>query len=400
MLKKHVIAVCLIAASTLLVYSNTFHSTFHFDDVEQIVENSKIKDLGNLREILNGQRGVAVATFAVNYAIGGLNVFGYHLVNILIHIINGILVYFLIFLTLSLIKNPPFSKGGAGGFDGWSSRIALYVALIFAVHPVQTQAVTYITQRMESLASLFYLLGLLLFISGARARSFFTTSLLYCGVLASYILGFKSKEIVITLPAILFLYDLYFISSGNVKGLLKRWPLYLSLFILLLYLASKTMVPADAVNAIKGDAFSDVTNATAGFAVKEITPGQYLLTQFNVIMTYLRLLILPVEQNLDYDYAVSRSLFELRTLLSFIGVVSILSAAVYLFMRPVSWITRHGRIISFFILWFFIILSPTSSFIPIQDVIFEHRVYLPSVGFIAIFVILLDEILNKAKKVE
>lgn len=400
MLNKHVTAILLITAAALLAYSNTFHATFHFDDVYLIVENATIKDLKYLPEILSGPRGLAIATFSLNYAIGGLNTFGYHVVNLLIHIANGVLVYFLIFLTLSLMKNPPFAKGGAGGFNGWSSRIAMYAALIFAVHPIQTQAVTYITQRMESLASLFYLLALLLFLKGAKATRAVSAILLYSGVVISYFFAFKSKEVAITLPAVIFLYDLYFISSGNTKALLKRWPLYAVLLFLLVHLSVKTGIPAGAVGAVTSTGFSDVTNATAGFAVKEITPGQYLLTQFNVIMTYLRLLLIPVEQNLDYDYAVSRSLFELRTLLSFIGIVSILSAAVYLFMRPVSWITRHGRIISFFIFWFFVILSPTSSFVPIQDVIFEHRVYLPSVGFIAIFAILLDEFVNKFKKVE
>lgn len=395
MFKRHILAISLIVMATLLVYSNSFHASFHLDDGPEIVENPKIKDLRNLNEILWSQRGVAIATFALNYAVGGLDVFGYHLVNIIIHIINGVMVYFLIFLTLSLMKNPPFAKGGAGGFDGWSSRIALYTSLLFVVHPIHTQAVTYIVQRMESLASLFYLLALLLFIKGANTKKATSAIILYSGVVLTYFLGFKSKEIAITLPAIIFLYDLYFVSGGNIKAMLRRWPLYLILGFLLAYLASKTMVPSSAVGAITGGGFNDVSEASAGFAVKTITPLQYLYTQFNVIMTYMRLLILPLKQNLDYDYPISKTLFELRTFISFTCILAILSTAMYLFMRPISRITCHGRFISFFILWFFIILSPTSSFIPIVDVIFEHRIYLASVGFMAIFVILFDETFDR-----
>ncbi|MDO8445576.1 MAG: hypothetical protein Q7T53_05645 [Deltaproteobacteria bacterium] len=382
--KKHILAIGLIAVAAFLVYSNTFHASFHLDDVPQIVENPKIKDLKYLPELLMGQRGIADASFALNYAVGGLNVFGYHLVNIIIHIINGILVYFLISLTLKRTLHAD-----------QASKVPLYTALLFAVHPVHTQAVTYIVQRMESLASLFYLLALLLFIKGASAKKAVSAIILYSGVVLAYFLGFKSKEIAITLPAIIFLYDLYFVSGGNIKTMLRRWPLYMILGFLLVYLASKTMVPSSAVGAITGSGFNDVSEASAGFAVKQISPLQYLYTQFNVIMTYLRLLILPFKQNLDYDYPISKTLFELRTFMSFSGILAILSTAIYLFIKPVSRITNHGRFISFFILWFFVILSPTSSFVPIVDVIFEHRVYLASVGFMAIFVILFDETFDR-----
>lgn len=384
MFKRHILAISLIAMATLLVYSNTFHASFHLDDVPHIVENPKIKDLRNLNEILWSQRGVAIATFALNYAVGGLDVFGYHLVNIIIHIINGVMVYFLISLTLDRTLHADHA-----------SKVPLYTALLFAVHPIHTQAVTYIVQRMESLASLFYLLALLLFIKGANTKKVVSAIILYSGVVLTYFLGFKSKEIAITLPAVIFLYDLYFVSCGDIKAMLRRWPLYMILGFLLVYLASKTMVPSSAVGAITGGGFNDVSEASAGFAVKTITPLQYLYTQFNVIMTYLRLLILPLKQNLDYDYPISKTLFELRTFMSFTCILAILSTALYLFMRPISRITCHGRFISFFILWFFIILSPTSSFIPIVDVIFEHRIYLASVGFMAILVILFDETFDR-----
>ena len=106
----HLIAGSLIAILTLIVYSNTFHVSFHFDDTPQIVENYQIRNLDNMLDILKDQRGLAMATFAINYAIGGLNVMGYHIVNLAIHIMNGMMVYFLVFITLRAILGADFKS--------------------------------------------------------------------------------------------------------------------------------------------------------------------------------------------------------------------------------------------------------------------------------------------------
>ena len=399
--KFHLVAGLLIAISTFLVYSNTFYASFHFDDAQNIVENYSIRNLGNWIDIIRGHRGVAMLTFAINYAMGGLNVVGYHIVNLVIHITNGILVYFLIFLTLNRIDS----------FKVIAKKIAVYTALLFAVHPIQTQAVTYIVQRMESLASMFMLIGLLLFIKGTETSKTASRVLLYGAAVVSYLLGFKSKEIAITLPAIIILYDYCFLSEGNLKKLVSRWPIYGVLLVILVFLAAPTFTglqetPGEAVSA--GFGVQGITSnpqntpgevVSAGFGVQGITPKEYLFTQFNVLIYYITLLFVPVNQNLDYDFPVSKGLFEVPVvnpgtvlniplpppIVSLIILLAIIGFALYLFTHNASRITNHGRLIAFFILWFFIILSPTSSFIPIIDVIFEHRLYLPSVGFFVLF---------------
>jgi len=405
--KFHLVAGLLIAISTFLVYSNTFYASFHFDDAQNIVENYSIRNLGNWIDIIRGHRGVAMLTFAINYAMGGLNVVGYHIVNLVIHITNGILVYFLIFLTLTRI--------GILGIDFKSvpkaKKIAIYTALLFAVHPIQTQAVTYIVQRMESLASMFMLIGLLLFIKGTETSKTASRVLLYGAAVVSYLLGFKSKEIAITLPAIIILYDYCFLSEGNLKKLVSRWPIYGVLLVILVFLAAPTFTglqetPGEAVSA--GFGVQGITSnpqntpgevVSAGFGVQGITPKEYLFTQFNVLIYYITLLFVPVNQNLDYDFPVSKGLFEVPVvnqgtvlniplpppIISLIIILTIIGFALYLLTRHASRITHQGRLIAFFILWFFIILSPSSSFIPIIDVIFEHRLYLPSVGFFVLF---------------
>lgn len=411
----HLIAVIAIAASVSAAYSNTLHAVFQFDDLPNIVENQSLKNPGNFWHILKGGRGVTMATFAINYAIGGLNVTGYHIVNIAIHIINGILAYFFLFNTFKLIDSG----------EVWAKRIAVFSALIFALHPIQTQAVTYIVQRLESLSSLFYLASLLFFIKAAASTSALKKWLLYACVCASYAVGFYAKELAFTIPATILLYDFYFTSDFSVRNVFSKWPLYAVLGALLVFFTVNTIMPVGGFGDLSKESSTievkteSVTGAdagdtvsvkvspkgpTVGFGVSNFTPREYLLTQMNVLVYYMSLLIAPVRQNLDYDFPVSRGLFETPVVregtvlnmpvtmpaVSLAVLLAIIAAAFYLAFRSFKKGSPSGRLISFFIFWFFIIIAPTSSIVPIADVIFEHRVYLPSLGFFAVFVILVD----------
>ncbi len=437
----HLIVILGIAGFVIVAYSNTFNAPFQFDDEPQIVNNLEIRDLDNIPRLLKRTRGVTLVTFALNYSMGGLDTTGYHAVNIAIHILNAILAYFFVLATLGFAGFGPARSRGAAAFS----------ALIFAIHPIQIQAVTYLVQRMESLSSLFFLVALLIFIKGARARSAIARSVLYVLVALSYVLGFYAKEVVITIPAIILLYDIYFISNGRVKSLLKRWPVYALLAVLLVYFTINTVVPLGGFNDLSAEsataestikekparagsasglavavvgpdapggpgpangAVPGENKTTAGFAMGTFTARQYLMTQFNVIVYYSSLLLVPANQNLDYDFPVSRGLFEVPAVnegavlnypipppvVSLILLLGVAGAGVYLYLRSLKAGPGPGRVISFFIFWFFIILSPTSSFIPIQDVIYEHRVYLPSLGFFVILVVCLNMLVGRLGK--
>ena len=159
-LKPSVLAAIVIIVLGLICYSNTFDAQFYFDDLKSIVDNLSIRDLGNLRAIwkFSPIRFITYLSFAVNYHFGELNVFGYHLVNILIHITAAYFVYlFTLYLSILSNKQTPY----------W---IAVFAALIFLCHPIQTQAVTYIVQRAASLATLFYMISLTCYV---RARILF-----------------------------------------------------------------------------------------------------------------------------------------------------------------------------------------------------------------------------------
>lgn len=434
-------ALTLIVAAIFITYSNTFYVPFQFDDLTSIVENRELRSLGSVAARIHGPRGVSAFTFALNYAFGGFNVAGYHAVNILIHTLNAIAAYFLVFQTLKLVDETTedwpaqHHFGRRGSLDitisvnqsgaGRARKIAFFASLLFALHPIQTQAVTYIVQRQESLASLFYLAALLFFIAGARRTAGAGRTALYTCAAASYALAFHSKEMAFTLPAAVFLYDIYFISKGRIKALSGRWPLYLALIILMAIFLVRTVAPLISTaalepqhNAVTAQDLSVEAGKTkyripgitplkkapsAGFGVTNVSPKEYLLTQFNVIVYYLSLLVVPVNQNIEYDFPISKDLFSspaknpgailnipiLPPIVSLVILSAIIMIAVFLFFRSAKKSNPAMRTISFFILWFFILISPTSSVMPINDVIFEHRVYLASLGVFVIFVILI-----------
>jgi Tfp pilus assembly protein PilF len=357
----------LLSLLSIFIYSNTFSASFHFDDIGNIVKNPRIKNVSNLLDF-SESRYVGFLSFALNYDFGQLDVFGYHLVNVLIHITNGFLVYALI---LILFKTPRMQSSSFS--PDRSFGIALATALLFVAHPIQTQAVTYITQRFTSLATLFYLLGVVLYLkwrltpSETRDRP-----LWYTGALFSTVLAMKTKEITFTLPFMLLLVEALFFGSFTRKRWMALIPFLLALPIIPLSHLPGAMSEGEDVLARETTAISRV---------------DYLFTQFRVVMTYLRLLVLPVDQNLDYDYSISHSLLEPQVLFSFLFLSAFLGLALYLlFLWPRAF--RHSpftmsasRLTAFGILWFFLTLSIESSIIPIRDVIFEHRLYLPSVGF-------------------
>ncbi|MCM2358564.1 MAG: tetratricopeptide repeat protein [Geobacteraceae bacterium] len=401
----HLLILVLVA---IVAYSNTFHVPFVFDDESSIVNNPVIKDLP---AFLSGagyaflpRRVVGYLSFALNYRLGGLDVTGYHAVNLAIHVCNAWLVYALVRLTLQ----TPFFEGGNEErgtrnedipFLGprTSDLVPLFAALLFVAHPVQTQAVTYIVQRLASLATMFYLLALVLYVKGrlgfpvsnsnqkqeTRYQKPLTPFLFLALSFVCALLAMRTKEIAATLPLVVVLYEFSFFGASARKKLVFLIPALLTLLI----------IPAGMIHEGKplGELLSDVSEMASESRV--ISRGDYLLTQFSVIVTYIRLLIFPVNQNLDYDYPIYDSLFTPRVFLSFIFLLALLGLAVWLYYLSGSrkrgsenldstsrLDPRTSRLISFGILWFFITLAVESSVIPISDVIFEHRLYLPSVG--------------------
>ncbi len=387
----------LIILAGIIAYSNSFHVPFIFDDEYSIRDNRVVHDIGNflfssIGYKYNPRRFIGFLTFALNYRLGGLNVTGYHVVSLAIHIVCALLVYGLVAFTF---RTPAMKDSSLAP---QSRLIAFFSAALFVVHPIQTEAVTYIVQRLTSLAALFYVASLYCYVrfrlSQVSADGIHWQGYVQYGLaVASAVLAMKTKEISFTLPFIVVVYELVFFGSGNV---IKRtlWALPL--------LATVVIIPLDMLNLGQplGKVLSDVSQVTA--AGTSMTRSQYLITEFTVIVTYIRLLFFPVGQNLDYDYPIYRSFFNPQVMLSFLFLVVLFGLGVYLVFAnqikaKVKTVSEFSlgvlsqpqpkpepafKLMGFGILWFFITLSVESSIIPITDVIYEHRVYLPSIGMI------------------
>ncbi len=331
---------------------------FYFDDHYSVQGNDFIKKI-DIPDIFNAfnTRFLPGLSFALNYKFCGLHPEGYRLINLLIHCFNAFLVYLLIKSTLYLYPaNKPM-------FFCRLEWPAFFASMLFLCHPIQTEPVNFITQRFVLMGTFFYLLTLILYIQyRGRSQKKYLIAAVFSGIAAMF-----CKEFVVTLPLMLTLYEFYFLPHENIwKRCRRLLPFFIIVLIVPLLLLRTPPQAVDVANI--AESHTDITRAR--FAVDR---KQYFLTELNVVCTYVRLLFLPIDQNVDYDYPISYSLDKKTALCGiFLFCLLVLAAVMY----------RSYRFISFSILWFFIALSVESSFIPIGRVIEEYRVYLASVGFV------------------
>lgn len=355
------LGVAIILLLGTLIYSNSFDCSFQFDGNYTILHNDKIRHLDDFQTIWNSSpnRPVAYLTFAINYYFSGYDVHAWHLTNLSIHLIAALLVWWLTSLIFAtpFMRSQPISK-----HKRW---IGFLMALLFVTHPLATQSVTYIVQRMTSLVALFYFLSLALYLKGRLSdQNRILRVVFFIASFGAALLAMKTKETAFTLPFSVLVLEFYFFPRDSWEKYLRDYRIWAG-FIVLIGLV--LMVPLRYSLSI----FKPII--PVGHPEAVLTPYYYLITQFSVIVKYLQLLVLPIHQNLDYDYPIATSIFQVKTLFSFLFLVALFATAIYLFKRQ--------RLISFGIVWFFLTISVTSSVIPINDVIFEHRTYLPSFGF-------------------
>ena len=399
----------------IIVYSNTLNAPFQWDEGMFLINNPIVKDLHYFAspsdakgfELYSGlvNRYIGYLTFALNYKIHGFSVEGYHIVNIAIHVANAVLVYLFVLLTL---RTPFFAGSSIKQNDRY---IAFFSSMLFAVHPLQTMAVTYVFQRFVPLAAFFFLLSLTAYIqsrlSEGRRQRFFYYSIAFI----SAVLAMKTKENAFTLPLVITLFEFCFFADSIKNRAWRLAPILLTIVI----------VPLTLMSTTGGHQLDP-----GAYGAKAFSRSDYLFTQFRVIVTYLRLLFFPVNQNIDYDYPVFKSFFDPQVILSFMFLSALFGLGTYLVLRTEKKTGTEGkglkaegqglktevkelrskregqnsvlaaqslsrspqssalspafRLIGFGILWFFITLSVESSIIPILMLINEYRVYLPSVG--------------------
>ena len=382
----------------ILIYSNTLNAPFTFDDDTRIVNNRQIRvtqlDFESLYDAAYGKksskkRPFGNLTFALNYYFHGYKLPGYHVVNISLHILTAIVLFFFIRATF---QTPALRSR----YD-YSDLVSFFAVLIWLVHPLHTQTVTYIIQRLNNLAALFYVLAFWLYVKGRLLGGFsdgnssaqasnnsapqesppgwmrYAPYGCFVAAALSWLLALLSKQISMTLPFAVFLYEWYFFQNLD-RRWLRRSLLWLVGIAIILVGVGLVYVDFDPVSRF---------SRFYSYDRQEFTIWQRLLTEPRVVMHYLSLLIYPIPSrlNLDYDFPLSDSLFQpwttLPAILAIIGLVAIALL-----------IAKKERLISLCILWYFGNLVIESTIIPVA-IIFEHRTYLPSMLVFVIPVFLL-----------
>jgi protein O-mannosyl-transferase len=351
----------LIVIAGLCVYHNSFQGPFIFDDIPSISNNPYIRSLWPIWNAMSTPPGSSVAgrpvvglTFALNYAMGGLNVWGYHAFNLMVHLLAALVLF-------GILRRTFESEKLRDRFGTAAVWLAGAIALIWEVHPLQTESVTYIVQRAESLMGLFLLLALYCTLrssQSARPRLWHAAAIVACA------LGMGSKETMVVAPFIVLLYDRVFLVSSFRELWQRRKGLYIGLAGTWLILA--------------GLMAGTFPRETIGFGMKILTPWDYLKTETGVWVYYLRLCFWPTPLIIDYSNWVIPSSLK-ADFVSGTVVIVLLGATLWAFYRR-PWIGFLGA-------WFFLILAPTSSFIPILgEVAAERRMYLPLAAIVTLVV--------------
>ena len=338
----------ILAALIVLSYANSFRGAFLFDDFGSIVRNPALRTF--VTAVRGSSRPLTDATFHMNYCLGG-RAADFHLVNLAIHLTAALLLFG---LARRVLARVPDGRLGPAGVSG----CALCVSALWALHPVQTQSVTYIVQRAESLMGLAYLLTLYAVVraaeAGPRAGAWPGVAIAACA------LGVLAKSVMVTAPLMALLLDRLFWAGTFRAALRARRGLYAGL--------AATWLALAAIVAV-------VAVHSTGIQPQLPSLFQYGRTQAVVVLHYLRLIVWPVDLCLDYVWPMAT---WGEAALPAVVVAAVCAASAWAYAR------RYAAGMAG--LWFFIVLAPTSSFIPLGDMAFEHRLYLPLAGPVALAV--------------
>ena len=358
-LKSTLAALVLLALAALAAYHNSFSGPFIFDDKPEIAENPDIRHLattlrGDPR--INPSRPLLRVSLWINYAMGGQEVRGYHVLNLLLHILAA---WTLWGLARRMLESPALRD--RYGREAWG--LALAIALLWTVHPLQTESVTYVVQRTEILAGWFYLLTVYSVVRSASAAGWRVPAWSGAAVV-SCLLGMASKETVATAPLLALVLDRIFFAPSWRRLWQLRWGLYVAL-------ASTWIFQAMLVKASSG------RTGTVGFGLG-MHWWEYALTQPYYLCRYLSLSVWPSALTLDYG----------TYLVHGVGEVTPYAALVLLLLVLTFVALWRNPPMGFCGLWFFLILGPTSSVVPIVGQTgAEHRMYLPLAGLIGLGVV-------------
>jgi protein O-mannosyl-transferase len=302
----------------------------------------------SLRDWLQQTRPLLMLTFWLNYQQSGVDTFGYHAVNVILHCFNAIFTFFAVRKVLTWVS-----------VDEWRARVlSFFAAGLFLLHPVQTESVAYVASRSETLSVFFVLAALTVYLYRKTATISIARIL---AILLLFAAAALSKEHTIVLPALFILTDYYWNFEFSPAVIWRNWRLYVPIAV------GAALASVEILRILRG-------NQTAGFQIQGLTWYQYFFTQCRVIWDYIRLFVLPAGQNLDPDVDISRSLIAHGAMVGLAGLLAV-SVLAWIYRRRFP-IASYGWFV------FLILLAPTSSIAPIRDAMAERRMYLPFIGLL------------------
>ncbi len=360
--RRVLVAGLILVLAVWAAYANSLSTPFVFDDMKSINDNPTIRHLSAWRDVLSPPNSVTGAqgrpvvnlSLAINYALGGLSVRGYHVFNLVVHALAALAL-------LGVMRRTLRQPGMRERFSGAALSLAFVVALVWALHPLLTESVTGVVQRNESMMGLFCLFTLYAVIRSADSSAARCWQIV---AVATCLVGMATKEVMVTVPVLVLLYDRTFLAGSFAAAWRGRRRLYVGLAATWLLLAWLV------VNA-------NHRGGTASFE-RGVSSWAYLLTQCKAIVLYLRLSVWPSPLVIDYGSHIVSGLGEVW----FQGL--------FLFALFAATLVALGRrpVLGFVGFWFFGILSPSSSVVPlVTQTIAEHRMYLPLVSVVVLAVV-------------
>lgn len=373
-LRQWIVSAIALAFITVLVYLPSLYYGFVFDDNPNITKFFGIRYKTFADLFFSGTRWISYWLNTCYYSIAKFDPFIYRAGNLVFHILTGLLVFYTLSLALSNLKKPSF-------FSANAYYIAFTSALIFLLHPVQTQTVSYVIQgQLEGLAGLFILAITLCLLLFSKAKTTPYKGLISIILLILVFFACGTKEIVIVTPLLLLLTDWFFIAQGDIKSVLSRLFLHITIAVIICSSYLYLLKPQFFIDAfgLKKQAYSTIGNLLTQNYRESITAYQFCISQFKVILHYIWIFIWPFNLSPDYDWPLVSSFFSLSCLIP-LSILLLTAAIIIQRLRKNS-----TDLFSFAMLWFFITILPRASIVPSSELVADYKTYIASFGLIFI----------------
>lgn len=361
---------CILSILAALFYKASLSYSFQFDDLANITKLYSIRNSTFSQLFFQSSRWISYWLNTIHYKIGKFNPFSYRLFNVMSHTLTSVIIFYLFYWALSGLKRKTF-------FSDNAFLISFCSAILFLLHPVQTQTVSYVIQgQLEGLAGFFIVSIAFLFLLASRATNFFLKTFLMALIFLLAILSCGTKEIAIMSPFLLFVFDWFFIAQGSTASIKSRWLFYClytaTIFGIYLYF----LKPSFFINlfGFKLEARNNIGNILTEKVSDKILPFHFFISQFKVILHYLFIFIWPFNISVEYDWKLVKGFFALDCFLPFV----ILCFMIGIIIKALR--SNRSNLSVFGIIWFLVSIAPRSSFIPSSELLTDYKTYTGSIG--------------------